>query len=64
MEELETLKNDSRKMFQAINYLKNRKPQTPLLIENKEKTGITANKEDQIEQITTFFGNLFNNENE
>ena len=64
VEELEQLKNDSRKMFQSINYLKNRKPSIPLLIENKEKTGITANTEDQIEQITNFFKNFFNNENE
>ena len=64
VKELELLKNDSRKMFQSINYLKNRKPSTPLLIENKEKTGVTANTEDQIEQITKFFKNFFNNENE
>ena len=53
-------------MFQSINYIKNRKPSTPLLIENKEKAGITTttNTEDQIEQITNFFENFFNNESE
>ena len=35
VKELELLKNDSRKMFQSINYLKNRKPSTPLLLNRK-----------------------------
>ena len=63
VEKLEQYKNDSRKMFQAIKFIKNRTPNKPLLIENKDKTGLTANEIEQVEEITNFFKSFFNKEN-
>ena len=63
VEELEQYKDDSRKMFQAIKFIKNRTPNKPLLIENKDKTGMTANEIDQVEVITNFFKSFFNKKN-
>ena len=63
VEELEQYKEDSRKMFQAIKYIKNREPNKPLLIENKEKTGLITNETDQVEEITNFLKSFFNKEN-
>ena len=63
VEELENHKDDSRKMFQAVKYIKNRIPKKPLLIENNEKTGLIINELDQVGEITIVFTLFFNKEN-
>ena len=63
VEEVEKQKDDSRKMFEVIRQLQNREPKKPLLVENKDKTGLIANEAEQIEKITKYLKDFFNKEN-
>ena len=59
---IEKMKEDSYRMFKAVNIIKNRTSKQNLLIETENK-GLTSNEETQIRQITKFFQQFFNKEN-
>ena len=64
VEKIEILKDDSRRMFQAVRELKNKEPRKPLLIQKNDSKALTTNKRDHVELITEYFEKLFNDENE
>ena len=57
LENIESMKNDSSQMFQAIKDLNRIKPKSPLLI--KSQHGLTANENEQTEIITSYFKTQF-----
>jgi sorting nexin-29 len=60
IEELEKVKNDSTKMFQAARKLQQSKPKKPLMVDGTN--GITTNVKEQLEIITTYFRSVFYSE--
>ena len=61
IENIESISNDSNRMFRAKQFLQSLKPKQKLVLQGNE--GLTTNEEDCIKIVTEHFSKVFNKEN-